>query len=111
MICALPAPASSQVASSQRPYKGLFGGSAADPEIRHSLDTSLSVLGGYEDNAVGSTAGAPLSPLYQTGFYTGFSGTLAYSWQGKSVQVGASVGTDLRYYTDQGEFIGANQFG
>ena len=99
------------MSGSQRPYKALFGGSAADPDIRHSFDVATSVLGGYDDNAADAAGGSPESPLYQSGFYTGFSGTVAYSWQGKSVQVGASLGTDVRYYTEEDEFIGANQFG
>jgi hypothetical protein len=110
-ICTIPSTARAQINSSQRPYKALFGGSAADPDIHHSLDVSVSALAGYEDNEMAAQGGVPTSPLYQTGFYSGFSGVLSYYWQGKNVEVGANAGTDGRYYPDQSQFIGVTHYG
>jgi hypothetical protein len=104
------APAYAQVSGLQRPYKSLFGGGAADPDVRHSFDVSVSALAGYEDNAADGAGGVATSPLYQTGFYTGVNGFLNYAWQGERLQVGANVGADGRYYPDQKDFIGVNQF-
>jgi hypothetical protein len=111
VICAgAPSPASAQVNGSQRPYKALFGGSAADPDVRHSFDVSVSVLEGYDDNAV-EGSGTTQSLLNQTGLYTGMAGNLSYAWHNKSVQVGATAGTDMRYYADESEFIGVSHSG
>jgi hypothetical protein len=97
---------------SQRPYKALFGGSAADPDVHHTLDLSGSVLSGYDDNVVGAGSGdAPLSPFNTTGFYSGYSGMLSYSWNSKDVQIGATAGTDGRYYADLSKFVGVNTYG
>ncbi len=49
-VCA-SAPAQAQTRS-MRPYKALFGGATNDPSVRHSLDLSVSVAEGYDDNVL-----------------------------------------------------------
>ncbi|MEO6486985.1 MAG: hypothetical protein ABIO78_03470, partial [Thermoanaerobaculia bacterium] len=103
------APAAAQVTGSTRPYRALFGGSTANPGVHHSLDVTVSVLTGYERNDM-AEQGAPTnnssSALLENGFYSGVSANLAYTWQGRRVQVGANAGTNTRYYHERSELLG-----
>jgi hypothetical protein len=93
-----------------RPYRAVFGGSAANPDVHHSLSVSATVLAGYDENAPVSF-GEIASPLLQTGTFLGIGSGLAYSFEGKRVQFGANAGTNMRYYRDDGEWIGTNHYG
>ena len=101
-------PAAAQVTTgATRPYRALFGGSTANPDVHHSFDVTTSVSAGYDDNAMADpTAGGSLSPLLQSGSYLGVSGGIAYAWQTKRVQVGANLTTNTRYYQDVSDFVG-----
>ena len=104
--------AQAQGVGGARPYRALFGGSTANPDVHHSFDVTTSVLAGYDDNALGAGAdAASTSPLLRTGDYLGMSGGLTYAWQARRVQVGANLSTNTRYYRDVGELIGTSHSG
>lgn len=97
-----------------RPYRALFGGSAAKPDVRHSFDLVGAAFGGYDDNELpsGMLVGAGIaSPLLRTGAYSGASVNATYSWQGRRAQIGASLGTSARYYPDTSDLIGTGHHG
>jgi hypothetical protein len=101
--------------SGARPYRALFGGAAADPSVHHSLDLSLSVAGVYDDNAAADTGagsgGAAVSPLLASGFYTSLEPGVTYDWTARRARFSARAGSNLRYYADQQDFVGAGHFG
>jgi hypothetical protein len=100
-------PAVAQVTGATRPYRALFGGSTANPDVRHSLDVSTSVSAGHEDNTQPlSEANASLSPLLQTGPFLGVSAAVGYVWQTPGVHIAGNVSTSTRYYEDVSDFIG-----
>ncbi len=43
---------SGQTYRPERPYRGLFGGNAADPNSRQNLDLTVSFYGAYDDNVL-----------------------------------------------------------
>ena len=89
-------------------FPSVFGGSTVDASVHQSLDMNASVSAAYEDN--GESQDLVQSPFEATGFYTSLNGSLGYLWEGKRVQVGANVGTEERYYQQQRQFIGVNQY-
>lgn len=101
-------------APAQRPFRGLFGGSAVDPSVHHNLDLTVSVMEAYDDNVLADAGGGSLSPssaLQASGYYTGLSAGMSYAWRGKRVRLGANGGTDTRYYRDRQELTGVSHFG
>jgi hypothetical protein len=105
--------AAAQTTGSSRGYRGLFGGSGAQPGARHSLDATLSAVAGYDENTTGTELGQPdtLPTLLQSAFYSGPTGTLTYSFTGSRVQIGANGGSSARYYAEEGKFIPVGHFG
>jgi hypothetical protein len=101
-LCAGVADVYAQAAGSQRPYAGLFGGSAPSPGARHTLDVSASVFAAYDDSEVADPVSTPNQPFVQSGYYSGFDGELNYGWQGQKIQLGANAVTGIRHYRDQG---------
>jgi hypothetical protein len=91
---------------SSRPYRALFGGSAANPDVHHTFDFTTSVFAGYDENIADGSNGGSLSPLLQSGGYLGVSGALEYDWETRRVQIGANVATNTRYYRDVSDFVG-----
>ncbi|HEY1304583.1 MAG TPA: hypothetical protein VGF24_13570 [Vicinamibacterales bacterium] len=111
-VCAAtPAAAQTQ---SLRPYKALFGGATNDPSVKQSLDVTISVAEGYDDDVladngatgVGAAVGPPLS-----GVYTDFSPALTYVWGSDGVQLSAMSSASVRYYQPEHEFLGTTYFG
>jgi len=115
MILAAQLPAAAQVTEATqvtgawRPYRALFGGTTANPDVHHSFDVTTSVLAGYDDNEGLGTTDASVSPLLRTGSYLGLSGSLAYAWHTQRVQMAGNLGMNTRYYEDTGEFIGTSR--
>ncbi|MGH8638675.1 MAG: hypothetical protein ACREUZ_16180 [Burkholderiales bacterium] len=98
-----------QDSGARRPYRALFGGAAEDPTKHHTLHVSGSVEAAYEENGLyGGDRRASL--LLQDGVYSGVSGGLGYSWQGRRVHIDADAGTSGRYYHDADAFIGVGQY-
>ena len=101
--------------SPRRP--GLRGPIARSSAGATRILTCITVSMCRAQSSVGTTTTTPLvfepgaSPLLQTGTYLGLSGELAYSWQGKRVQVGAAAGSNPRYYRDTAELIETNRYG
>jgi hypothetical protein len=112
MLCVASA-AAAQTTGSSRGYRGLFGGSGADPGARHSLSTVFSVLAGYDDNATGAELGQPdvLPTLLQSAFYSGPTATLNYTFNGRRLQLATSGGTSAQYYVKQNKLIPVGHFG
>jgi hypothetical protein len=104
---------SAQTTGSSRGYQGLFGGSGVDPNTTHNVDATLSLLVGYDDNATGAELGQPdtLPTLLQSAFYSGPTGTLNYTFNGRKVQFGATGGSSARYYTEEKKFVPTGHFG
>ena len=97
-----------------RPYKALFGGATNDPSVRHSLDLSVSLAEGYDDNvlAQGSGLGVGTGTDSQlSGLFTSIDPALTYAWTGKTVQFSASGSTSVRYYQKGHEFLGSTSYG
>jgi len=99
----------------ERPYRGLFGGNAADPNSKQSLDFSVSFYGAYDDNVLagrGQGGGASVDPRFQqSGEYGGSDLSLAYGRRGKRGSVDVSGGASYRYYPSMRDLSGFNYFG
>ena len=74
-----------------RPYKALFGGATNDPSVRHSLDLSVSVAEGYDDNVL-AQGGRPRR-WYRHGFANEWSlheyrpgAHICLDWEDRAVQ-------------------------
>jgi hypothetical protein len=93
-----------------RPTQGVFGG-ASDSALKQIFDTTLSIGGSYEDNGGAPIGDATVSPFERTGYYTSLSGALGYGRRAKRIQFGANVGTQGRYYRQDGELITMNRYG
>ena len=106
-----PANGATQATGAWRPYRALFGGTTANPDVHHSFDVTTSVLAGYDKNEGTGTTDAAASPLLRTGGYLGVSGGVAYAWQTQRVQLAGNLGINTRYYEDTGEFIGTSRGG
>src|SRR5262245_48106928 len=103
--------AATQTTGAWRPYRALFGGTTANPDVHHSFDVTTSVLAGYDENEGTGTTGVGASPLLRTGGYLGLSGGVAYAWDTQRVQLAGNLGITTRYYEDVGEFIGTSHGG
>ena len=111
-VCA-SAPAQAQTRS-MRPYKALFGGATNNPSVRHSLDLSVSVAEGYDDNVLanGGGLGANTGTDSQlSGLFTNIDPGLTYAWTGKTVQFSAFGSTSVRYYQKDHQFLGSTFYG
>lgn len=95
--------------SSDRPYRGLFGGGGADPSLTHSLGLQVSLIEAYDDNVSADAGGNPTA-FERAGFYSGLTTNADYTWRTHRVQVGAAVGTNLRYYGTLGRVTGINHY-
>ena len=99
----------------ERPYRGLFGGNAADPNRNQNLDLTVSFYGAYDDNVLagrgqgGSATGDPR--FQQSGEYAGGDLSLAYGRHGERGTVNVSGGTSYRYYPSIHDLSGFNYFG
>jgi hypothetical protein len=95
-----------QPTSVRRPYRGLFGG-PTDPSAPKSLVFTASVYGAYDDNVLASdTNGGAGNPAFaRRGYYSGAQAALDYSLEGDKGSLGASGGTQVRYYQDSGDFV------
>jgi hypothetical protein len=97
--------AHAQGGGATRPYRALFGGSTANPDVHHSFDVTASVEAAYEETDTRTSDLADLSPFFRGGAFSGFSTGVSYAWQGKRWQVGATGSTNSRYYLESGEFV------
>lgn len=96
-----------------RAYRALFGGATTDPSMHKALDLSVSVAEAYDDNTAGSGFGGGFggSPVLVSGFYTNLAPSLGYTWIGRHSTFSTNVGSDLRYYREEGQFIGSSHYG
>jgi hypothetical protein len=88
--------------NARRMYRGLFGGANTGPrrETTLSFTGSVSEVYGREDVDEGEPELA--------GLYTNFIGDLDYGRYGSRTQMVATGGANLRYYSQQSEFLAAN---
>ena len=59
MLLAAQVPAAAQGTGATRPYRALFGGSTAHPDVHHTFDVSASLLAGYDDNGLSQSDRCP----------------------------------------------------
>jgi hypothetical protein len=88
-------------------FPALFGGSLGSRGTGHTVDTSVSLLGSYENNEDNNT---PSSLFETTGYYTAATASLGYGFRTQKIQVGVNVGLDARHYPEQHELRTVNQF-
>lgn len=94
------------------PYRGLFGGNAADPNSRQALDLFAGLFGGYDDDVTsagqgGGTGGAAGDPRAQaSSSYLGGSARLQYRRTiVDRLSFSASGGASSAYYADLDDLI------
>lgn len=93
-----------------RPYRALFGGASVEPELRQSLDLTVSASEVFDDNLLIDLTGPEVSQtLQQSGFYTTLLGDLAFRRRGDRLQLAASAGVSTRYYSTVRKFV-ANDY-
>jgi hypothetical protein len=90
------------LANARRPYQALFGGANTGPRRQTALSFSGSVSEVYDRDEVDD--GEP----QLGGLYTNFTGDLDYGRYGSRVQIAATGGADLRYYSQLTEFLAAD---
>jgi len=96
-----------------RPYRALFGGATTDPSVRQSLNLTVSLAEGYDDDVL-ATGEGPIGPggaPALSGMFTNFAPAITYSWNGKSVQFSATGSSDVRYYQKTHEFLNGSHVG
>jgi hypothetical protein len=94
----------------ERPVQGVFGG-ASDIKLTQIFDSTRALGGSYEDNGGVPIGDANVSPFERTGYYTSFSGALGYGHRARRVQFGANLGTQARYYREDGDLLTMNRYG
>jgi hypothetical protein len=93
-----------------RPYRALFGGASSEPELRESLDLTISASEVFDDNLLIDLTGPEVSQtLQQSGFYTTLLSDLAFRRRGERLQLAASGGVSTRYYSTVRRFV-ANDY-
>lgn len=100
-------------AQAREPYRGLFGGYSTNPASRQQLDANVAVMGGYDDNVLagaqgGGGGGNPA--LRESGTFAGMTGRLSYARQFRSSDLGASLGSSMRYFPDLDDFTANTTF-
>src|SRR5688572_13513443 len=92
-----------QDARAERPFRGLFGGSAGSRDRGQTLDLNWSLLGAYDDNVTADT-NSPTDPRFLVkGMYGTVGTSLAYGARGERVSCTATAGSGGRYYPDLSE--------
>jgi hypothetical protein len=92
-----------QDARAERPFRGLFGGSAGSRDRGQTLDLNWSLLGAYDDNVTADT-NSPTDPRFLVkGMYGTVGTSLAYGARGERVSFTATAGSGGRYYPDLSE--------
>jgi hypothetical protein len=75
------------------------------------FDLSVHLAEAYDDN-LQAEAGQVTPSAYQTGgYYTNLAPTATFEARGKRVQFAGMGGTNARYYSDFGEWLGTTTFG
>ncbi|HSK08254.1 MAG TPA: hypothetical protein VK911_01660 [Vicinamibacterales bacterium] len=99
----------------ERPYRGLFGGNAADPTSNKSLDLNVSFYGAYDDNVLadrGQQGGGFIDPRVQkSGGYGGGDLSLGFGARGERASLNLSGSTSYRYYPSMDSLTGFNYSG
>ena len=90
------------LAHARRPYQSLFGGANTGPRRETSVSFIGSVSEVYDRDEVED--GQP----QLGGLYTNFTGDLDYGRYGSRVQIAATGGANLRYYSQLSEFLAAD---
>jgi len=88
--------------TARRPYRGLFGGANTASRRETTVNFNGSVSEVYDQDQFGE--GEP----ELGGLYTNFTGDLDYGRLGSRTQISATGGTNLRYYSQQSEFLAAD---
>jgi hypothetical protein len=81
----------------ERPYRGMFGGSAIGPG-QPGLFLTLGTYGAYDDNVLATQPGGSVRSARAGGFYTGASGDLDYTRIREKFTLHAGGSGELRYY-------------
>jgi opacity protein-like surface antigen len=95
-----------------RPYRGLFGGNAADPTSTQQFDLSVSLSGAYDDNVFAERGqSVTTDPRYlKSGAYGSGNLSLDYTKKVGKGSVDMSAGTTYRYYPTIKELNGFSYF-
>jgi hypothetical protein len=99
-----PLHAQTPESGSSRPYSGLFGGKAAGPDSKQSLNFMVSLAEGYNDDTSPqlSTVVDP-SAGQAGGLQTMLVANGNYMWRGTSAQFAVTSASALAYYNDLSE--------
>jgi hypothetical protein len=90
------------LSNARRPYRGLFGGANTGSRRQTTVNFNGSVSEVYDQDELGE--GSP----QLGGLYTNFLGDIDYGRYGTRVEVSASGGANLRYYSQQSRFLAAD---
>ena len=123
MTTVVCASVSAQEPQPTRPYRGLFGGDAPNPNAPNRLGLTISLFGGYDDNVLaggaggegtgggGTGQGVVSDPRFmKSSGYEGGQASLDYMRRLGPTSIDASAGTSYRYYPSVGEMTGFNHW-
>lgn len=109
VVCA--ATAQAQRPRPDRPYRGLFGGSGANPNSTQQLDLNISLFAAYDDNVLASAPQSGFDPRFQkSGNYDGGTISLDYTRRAGRATIDFTGGSTYRYYPSLSELNSANSF-
>ncbi|BCS33218.1 hypothetical protein TBR22_A24450 [Luteitalea sp. TBR-22] len=92
-------------ASSQRPYRALFGGAVEGIRGNQSLIVSAAGFGGYDDDIFARGSNPNVGQPRVAGTFIGSQASMAYQRKFQSMTLAASGATANRYVTDSGDFV------
>lgn len=90
-----------------RPYRGLFGGNAPNPNASETLDFSASLFGGYDDNVGAAVTGQP-SVAKQGSPYWGTSAALTFVHYGARWNIATTLSGAAHWYDRYSEMNGVD---
>src|SRR5262249_30557523 len=87
-------------------YPAVFGGSVKS-RAQESLNLSTSVFGGYDTNPIAGATGVSFGDpaISPSSAFSGLSSDLTFGSRGKTFELQARGGTNLRYYSELGRVI------
>jgi hypothetical protein len=98
-----------------RSFQGLFGAGGYDPNVRHSLEFTASVVEAYDDDipeGLGPGFGANAEDHFVVGGYsTMFTGQANYRLRRSGWTIGASAYSVMRYFSGIDEFRSTSHIG
>ncbi len=108
VVTALAAPAAAQ--DGGRPSDGLFGGGSRDQGATKTLDATVALSAGHDDNGARDTERV-VPEFGRTGTYELLTGSLTYLARGERVQWGVGGGSSVRYQHEEAELLRAGDYG